>query len=126
LSGDIVVAWLIDHGTRILIILVVGAILWFALNRFLPPIVRRTVGRTKYKESKEGLEKRTNTLVSIFRGVGRVFIVIIAIFWFILPQTGLADSLGNAYIFVALIGSLVISYFVSWGLNKMFSMRRRK
>ena len=54
------------------------------------------------------------------------FIVIIAIFWFILPQTGLADSLGNAYIFVALIGSLVISYFVSWGLNKMFSMRRRK
>jgi small-conductance mechanosensitive channel len=79
LSGDIVVAWLIDHGTRILIILVVGAILWFALNRFLPPVVRRTVGRTKYKESKEGLEKRTNTLLAIFKGMGRVLIIIVVI-----------------------------------------------
>jgi small-conductance mechanosensitive channel len=79
LSGDIVVTWLIDHGTRILIILVVGAVLWFALNKFLPPIVRRTVGRTKYKESKEGLEKRTNTLLAIFKGMGRVLIIIIVI-----------------------------------------------
>jgi small-conductance mechanosensitive channel len=79
LSTDIVVSWLIDHGIRILIILVVGAILWFALNRFLPPIVRRTVGRTKYKESKEGLEKRTNTLLAIFKGMGRVLIIIIII-----------------------------------------------
>jgi small-conductance mechanosensitive channel len=74
-----VVTWLIDHGTRILIILVVGAILWFALNRFLPPVVRRTVGRTKYKESKEGLEKRTNTLLAIFKGMGRVLIIIVVI-----------------------------------------------
>jgi small conductance mechanosensitive channel len=87
LSGDIVVAWLIDHGTRILIILVVGAILWFALNRFLPPVVRRTVGRTKYKESKEGLEKRTNTLLAIFKGMGRVLIVIVVIMM-ILDEVG--------------------------------------
>ena len=89
MSGDIVVTWLIDHGTRILIILVVGAVLWFALNKFLPPIVRRGVARTKYKESKEGIEKRTNTLVAIFRGVGRVFIVIIAIMM-ILDEVGVA------------------------------------
>ena len=79
MSGDIVVAWLIAHGTRILIILVVGAVLWFALNRFLPPVVRRTVGRTKYKESKEGLEKRTNTLLAIFKAMGRVLIIIVVI-----------------------------------------------
>jgi small-conductance mechanosensitive channel len=79
LSGDIVVAWLIAHGIRILIILVVGAILWFALNRFLPPVVRRTVGTTKYKESKEGLEKRTNTLLAIFKGMGRALIIIVVI-----------------------------------------------
>jgi len=89
LSGDIVVTWLIDHGTRILIILVVGAVLWFALNKFLPPIVRRGVARTKYKESKEGLKKRASTLVSIFRGVGRVFIVIVAIMM-ILDEVGVA------------------------------------
>ncbi len=89
MSGDIVVAWLIAHGTRILIILVVGAVLWFVLNKFLPPVVRRTVGRNKYKESKEGIEKRTNTLVAIFRGVGRVFIVIIGIMM-ILDEVGVA------------------------------------
>ena len=89
MSGDIVVTWLIDHGIRILVILVVGAVLWFALNKLLPPIVRRGVARTKYRESKEGLEKRTNTLVSIFKGVGRVFIVIIGIMM-ILDEVGVA------------------------------------
>jgi small-conductance mechanosensitive channel len=89
LSWATVVTWLIDHGIRILIILVVGAVLWFALNKFLPPIVRRGVARTKYKESKEGLEKRTNTLVSIFRGMGRVFIIIIGIMM-ILDEVGVA------------------------------------
>jgi small-conductance mechanosensitive channel len=79
LSWATVVAWLIDHGIRILIIVIVGAVLWFALNKFLPPIVRRAVARTKDKESKEGMEKRTNTLLSIFKGVGRVFILIVAI-----------------------------------------------
>jgi small-conductance mechanosensitive channel len=62
-------------------------VLWFALNKFLPPIVRRAVARAKYKESKEGIEKRTNTLVSIFRGVGRVFIVVIGIMM-ILSEVG--------------------------------------
>jgi small-conductance mechanosensitive channel len=89
LNWATVVTWLIDHGIRILIIVVVGAVLWFALNKFLPRIVRRGVARTKYKESKEGVEKRTNTLVSIFRGVGRVFIIIIGIMM-ILDEVGVA------------------------------------
>jgi len=79
LSWATVVNWLASHGIRILIIVAVGAVLWFALNKFLPPIVRRAVARTKYKESKEGIEKRTNTLLSIFKGVGRVFIIIVTI-----------------------------------------------
>ena len=87
LSWPTVANWLVDHGIRILIIVVVGAVLWFALNKFLPPIVRRGVSRTKYKESKEGIEKRTNTLVSIFRGVARVFIVVIGIMM-ILSEVG--------------------------------------
>ncbi|MEA1871804.1 MAG: mechanosensitive ion channel family protein [Chloroflexota bacterium] len=88
LSWATVVTWLIDHGIRILVIVVVGAVLWFALNKFLPPIVRRSVARTKYKESKGGMEKRTNTLLSIFKGMGRVFIVIVAIMM-ILDEAGI-------------------------------------
>jgi small-conductance mechanosensitive channel len=87
LSWATVANWLVDHGIPILIIVVVGAVLWFALNKFLPPIVHRAVARAKYKESKEGIEKRTNTLVSIFRGVGRVFIVVIGIMM-ILSEVG--------------------------------------
>jgi small-conductance mechanosensitive channel len=89
LSWATVDTWLINHGIPILIIVVVGAVLWFALNKLLPPIVRRAVARTKYKESKEGLEKRTNTLLSIFKGIGRVFIVIVAVIM-ILDEVGVA------------------------------------
>jgi small-conductance mechanosensitive channel len=79
LSWATVNAWLIDHGIPILIIIVVGAVLWFVLSKFLPPIVRRTVAQTGYKESKEGLEKRTKTLLSIFKGMARVLIIIIMV-----------------------------------------------
>jgi small-conductance mechanosensitive channel len=87
LSSATVVTWLIDHGIPILIIVVVGAVLWFALNKLLPPIVRRAIAQTKDKESKEAMEKRTNTLVSIFKGIGRVFIVVVVIMM-ILPELG--------------------------------------
>jgi small conductance mechanosensitive channel len=79
LSWATVVSWLITHGIPILIIMVVGAVLWFVLNRFLPRIVRRVVAQTGYKESKEELEKRTNTLLSIFKGMARVIIIIVVI-----------------------------------------------
>jgi hypothetical protein len=47
------------------------------------------------------------------------FIVIISLFWFVLPMTDIPDQIGSAYFIVALLGSLVISYFVSWGLSKL-------
>ena len=88
LSWATVVSWLIDHGIHILIIAVVVVVLWFALNKFIPPIVRRTVARTGYKESKAAIEKRTNTLLSVFKGMGRVFIVIVAIIM-VLDEVGI-------------------------------------
>jgi small-conductance mechanosensitive channel len=89
LSWATVGNWLIEHGIPILIIVVVGAVLWFALNKFLPPIVRRLVARTGYKESEAAIEKRTNTLLSVFKGIGRVFIVIVAVMM-ILDEVGVA------------------------------------
>jgi small-conductance mechanosensitive channel len=121
LSWAAVNSWLIDHGIRILVIAAVGAVLWFALNRFLPPIVRRTVSRTGYKESKAGIEKRTSTLLSVFRGVGRVFIVIVAIMMVLdeagIPVTpvlagfgivGIAIGFGAQYLIRDLIAGIFI------------------
>jgi small-conductance mechanosensitive channel len=87
LSWATVVTWLIDHGIRILIIAVVGAVLWFALNKFLPPLVGRTMVTTR-GESKEGIKKRRDTLVGVLIGVGRVFIVIVAIIM-VLDEVGI-------------------------------------
>ena len=89
LSWETVTSWLVNHGIPILIIVVVGTVLWFALNKFLPPIVRRVVARTGYKESKQGIEKRVNTLLSIFRGIGRVLIVMVVIMM-VLDEVGVA------------------------------------
>jgi len=72
--------WLLQHGTRILIILLLGVGLWFTLRKLLPPLVRRTVTRTREKESKAGMEKRTKTLVGVFMGAGKISIGIIIIF----------------------------------------------
>ena len=74
-----VIDWLLEHGTRILIILVVGAGLWFAWKKFLPPLVRRTLVKTR-GETKEAIKKRTDTLFSVFLGAGRLFIIIVVIF----------------------------------------------
>lgn len=70
--------WLLQHGTRILIILLVGVSLRFALNRFLPSLVRRLLVTTK-GESAQEIRKRADTLVSVFSGVGRVVIITVVI-----------------------------------------------
>jgi small-conductance mechanosensitive channel len=87
LSWATVINWLVSHGIPILIIVVVGAVLWFALNKFLPPIVGRLITTTK-GESKEGIKKRKDTLVGVLTGVGRLFVVIVAIMM-ILDEAGI-------------------------------------
>ncbi len=84
---ETVEAWFLEHGSIILAILVVGVGLWFALKKFLPSLVRSSVVRTK-GESKEGIRKRTGTLISVFMGLGRAVIIIIAIFM-ILSELGI-------------------------------------
>jgi len=74
-----VIDWLLEHGTRILIILVVGAVLWFAWRKSLPSLVRRTLVRTR-GETIESIKKRTDTLFSVVLGAGRLLIIIVVIF----------------------------------------------
>ncbi|MFC1860415.1 mechanosensitive ion channel family protein [Chloroflexota bacterium] len=82
-----VIDWLLQHGTRILIILLVGVGLWFALKKSLPPMIRRTVSQSRDRESKAGMEKRTKTLVNVFMEAAKVLIAIIIIFM-ILDELG--------------------------------------
>jgi len=84
---DTVINWLIEHGTRIVIILVIGITAWYVLERFLPPLVQRSISRHSEGESKEGTEKRTKTITSAFMGMCRILILIIIIFM-ILSELG--------------------------------------
>ena len=120
LSWATVVTWLINHGIRILVIVIVGAVLWFALNKFLPPVVGRLMATTK-GESKAGIKKRRDTLVGVLTGVGRVFIAIVAIMMILdeagvpiasvlvgLGIAGLAIGFGAQYLIRDLIAGIFI------------------
>lgn len=80
LSWANVVSWLLEHGTRILIILALGIALWLVLKKSLPPLLRRTMARHRQKESKKALKKRTDTLLAVFIGAGKILIVMAVIF----------------------------------------------
>jgi len=114
--------WLLEHGTRILIILLIGVGLWFALRELLPPLVRRTLVKTK-GESKEGIKKRTDTLVSALMGLGRVAIIILVIIMVLSELdvpigpvlagfgiAGIAIGFGAQY----LIRDLIAGIFIVW------------
>ena len=79
IDWTVVTDWLLQHGTRILLILVVGVALWFTLKKLLPPLLRRTTARIK-GESKGEVKKRVDTLLAIFLGVGKVLIIIVVVF----------------------------------------------
>jgi len=79
IDWTVVTDWLLQHGTRILLILVVGVALWFTLKKLLPTLLHRTTARIK-GESKGEVKKRTDTLLAVFLGVGKVLIIIVVVF----------------------------------------------
>ena len=120
LSWDPVVSWLLGHGVRILFILAVGAGLWFCLRKFVPSLLHNAIKRTK-GESKEGIKKRTDTLVGVLMGTGKVLIVLVIVFMilseFDINITPILAGLGIAGIAVGfgaqyLIRDLIAGIFV--------------
>ena len=87
-TSETIERWLLEQGSGILVILLAGVVLWYALKYFLPPLVRHSVAQHREKESKEGMKKRTNTLLSVFMGAGKIIIAIIILFM-ILSELGL-------------------------------------
>ena len=114
--------WLLEHGIRILIILGVGVLLWFLIRRVIPPIVNRSVEKTK-GESKKGLEKRTNTIVGVLIGTGRI-IIVITVLLMILSEMGIPigpmlAGFGIAGVAVGfgaqyLVRDLIAGMFIIW------------
>lgn len=138
---DPVEEWLVIHGTRIALILVLGTVAWFGLQRIIRPMVHRSVASNAKDESAHGIEKRTDTLVKVFIGAGKAATVIIILIMVLeelgvpigpmlagLGVVGLAVGFGAQYLIRDLIaGSFIImenQYRVGdWGqLNDTFGM----
>lgn len=81
--------WLLSHGVRILIIIIVSAVIYIALRRLVPVILKNAMRqRKKGKKAKETLEKRTKTLSGIFVTTGLLVIIASAAFM-ILAELGI-------------------------------------
>jgi len=140
--------WFLTHGTRILVVLVIGAALFIPLRRLLKPIVRYAIVRTK-GESIKGVQKRTDTLVGVLTGAGRVIIALIVILMVLsevdidigpvlagLGIAGIAVGFGAQYLIRDLIAGIFIilenQYRVgdvaqvanAWGIVEEITMRK--
>jgi small conductance mechanosensitive channel len=79
-TSDMVQDWLLEHGTRVFTIIVIGILMWYATKKSLPALVRRVVTQTREKESRDEMRRRENTLLFVFLSVGKITIVIVTIF----------------------------------------------
>jgi small-conductance mechanosensitive channel len=115
-------SWFMDHGIRILIILAVGALLWFFMRRFIRPLLYHAVKRTR-GESREGIRKRAETLTSVFVSTGKILIFLIVLLMILaeldvaiapalatLGVAGVAVGFGAQY----LIRDLIAGIFIIW------------
>ena len=79
--------WLLSHGVRILIIILVSAVLYIVLRRLIPLAMKHMM-KMKPGEFDESLEKRTKTLSGIFTTTGLLVIIASAAFM-ILAELGI-------------------------------------
>ncbi len=79
LTGESIKNWIWEHGTRIVLVIIIGIVLLMVLKRFLPSLMNNLMARPVRGESKEGIKKRSDTLQVVFLGLGRVVIILIAL-----------------------------------------------
>jgi len=74
--------WVVGHGIRIFVILLVGIVLWLAAKRFMPALVHRAMAKPKRgeREAGAGRKKREDTLLGVFMGLSQVIIITIVTF----------------------------------------------
>ncbi|MGA1821088.1 MAG: hypothetical protein ACMUIG_01015 [Thermoplasmatota archaeon] len=65
-----------------------------------------------------------NTLRSILIMVITI-VILLGIFLFVVPLTGLPEQLGSMYWIATILGSIAISYGVSWLLGKIIKPSRK-
>jgi small conductance mechanosensitive channel len=86
-TGDDIVNWLIDHGVVILGIAVFVIVAIFALNLFVPRLVRVATEQRLKGKPEEEIRQRTETLTHVFTRSGSVLLIVMG-FFTSLPELG--------------------------------------
>ncbi len=79
-SSTAVEDWFVQHGFRILVILIAGIVLWIVAQKAIPAMVNQTMARPKRGESREGMKRRAETLCRVFLGLARLMIILFVLF----------------------------------------------
>ncbi|MEZ4211107.1 MAG: mechanosensitive ion channel family protein [Candidatus Paceibacterota bacterium] len=74
--SEVLLNWLLDHGVKIILILILAFILKYISRAFLGNIIRKMI-RSGGFSSKEAEEKRENTIIRILSGTINIIILII-------------------------------------------------
>ena len=121
ITVDMVQRWFLAHGTFIFVVLLLGAGLWYAMQKFLPVLLQRAMTQPKRGESREGMKKRADTLQSVFMGLGKILIILLILFMILselnvpigpilagLGIVGIAVGFGAQYLIRDLIAGIFI------------------
>ena len=149
ITPETIQKWFLEHGSSILIILVVGIGLWYAWKQFFPPLLRRAMAKPRRGEGREGMKRRTDTLQGVFMSLGKILIIILVVFMVLsemninigpilagLGIVGIAVGFGAQYLIRDLIAGVFIllenQYRVGdvakvadvWGLVEEVNLRK--
>ena len=87
IDWDRVTDWLLTHGLRILLVLLLAAAADLLIRWLVPHAIRPAVARQMRGKPQEEIDQRTHTLVAVLRGSGRFVLMVWALFT-ILPEVG--------------------------------------
>jgi small-conductance mechanosensitive channel len=85
LDSDRIADWLVDHGVRIAVILVVIGVLFLIFRHIVPHAIDAAVRARAEGRSEMEIEKRVKTLTAVFVRTAEVVLVIVALFM-VLPE----------------------------------------
>ncbi len=78
IESSLVTDWLLQHGVRILVIVVISLVVYLVMKKLVPTSVQRTLSRTMHGRPKAEVEKRRATLTRLIVSLGFVVISVIS------------------------------------------------
>lgn len=103
--------WLQAHGWKILLIIVLSVVAYFALRRLVPPIMKRAVAAQMRGKDEDEVKQRADTLAGVLIKTSVVIVAIVALFT-ILAEVGVSIA-------PALAGFGVVGIAVGFGAQSL-------